>query len=251
MIAWREKFRALSLHFLVTAAVAAIAAAVIFLVWYPDPFQDMMGGTKLFLLISACDLALGPLTSLVIYNSKKSRRELIFDYSVVGAVQLAAFIYGVVSIANARPAYVAFAKDRFEVTLAAELEDKDLQAAKDPYRSRPKWGPRLIGTQSPTDSEERKALLFSGLAGKDVHMFPQYYVPYEAVKEQVKQHAQPLDALYKVHPEAKQMVADAKLKLPESELRWLPIRGKGFSFWTVVLDSNGGPPLAYLPVDPY
>lgn len=249
MIAWREKFRALSLHFLVTAGMAALAAAVIFFVWFPDPFQAMMGGTQLFLLISLCDLALGPLTSLVIYNSKKSRRALIFDYSIVGVVQLAAFVYGVMSIADARPVYVVFAVDQFEVTLAGDLEDQDLQAAKDPYRTRPKWGPKVIGTQRPTGREERNALLFSGLAGKDIQMFPRYYVPYEQVKEQVKQRAKPMEELYKRHPEAKQIVADAKVKLPESELRWLPIRGK--MFWTVLLDSNGGPPLAYLPIDPY
>ncbi len=249
MIAWREKFRALSLHFLVTAAMAAIAAAMIFLVWYPDPFQSMLGGTTFFLLISGCDLVLGPLTSLIIYNSKKSRRALIFDYTVVGIVQLAAFIYGVVSIANARPVYVAFVKDRFEVTRAGEIDDKDLLAAKDPYRSRPKWGPKLVGTQSPTDRDARNELLFSALEGKDVQMFPQYYVPYEAVKEKVKQQAQPMEKLYKRHPEARELVKEAQLKLPESQLRWLPIRGK--EFWTVLLDANGGPPLAYIPLDPY
>jgi hypothetical protein len=42
MIAWREKFRAMSLHFLVTLAMAAVAAAMIFLVWFPDPFQAML-----------------------------------------------------------------------------------------------------------------------------------------------------------------------------------------------------------------
>jgi hypothetical protein len=249
MIAWREKFRALSLHFLVTAGMAAIAAAVIFLVWFPDPFQAMMGGTRLFVLISVIDLVLGPLSSLIVYNSKKSRRALIFDYTLIGIVQLAAFVYGVMSIAHARPVYVAFVKDRFEVTLATDIEDKDLLAAKDPYRTRPKWGPKVIGTQSPTDREERSDLLFSALEGKDIHMFPKFFVPYEAVKEQVKRQAQPLDVLYKHHPEARQMVADAKLKLPEAQLRWLPIRGK--EFWTVLLDSSGGPPLAYLPVDPY
>lgn len=249
MIAWREKFRALSLHFLVTAGMAAIAAAVIFLVWFPDPFQALMGGTKLFVLISVIDLVLGPLSSLVVYNSKKSRRALIFDYTLIGIVQLAAFVYGVMSIAHARPVYVAFVKDRFEVTLAADIDDKDLLAAKDPYRTRPKFGPKLIGTQSPADSKQRSDLLFSSLEGKDIHMFPQFFVPYEAVKEQVKGQAQPLDVLYKHHPGARQMVADAKVKIPEGELRWLPIRGK--EFWTVLLDSNGGPPLAYLPLDPY
>ena len=103
MIVWREKFRAMLLHFLITLAVAAVAAGVIFLVWFPDPFQAMAGGTKLFMLISVCDLVLGPLLSLVIYNSKKSRRELITDYSIVGVVQLAAFNYGVVAKAAPRP----------------------------------------------------------------------------------------------------------------------------------------------------
>jgi hypothetical protein len=249
MIVWREKFRALLLHFLVTAAVAAVAAAVIFFVWFPDPFQAMMGGTKLFLLISICDLVLGPLISLVIYNSKKSRRELITDYSIVGAVQLAAFVYGVLSIANARPVYVAFVGDRFEVVRADDLTDENLQAGKDPYRTRPKWGPELIATQMPTDVKERNDVLFAGLGGNDIQTLPRYYVSYETAKEQIKQRAQPMEALYKRHPEAKQLVQDAKLAVPESELRWLPIRAR--SFWTVLLDANGGPPLAYLPLDPY
>jgi hypothetical protein len=249
MIVWREKFRAMLVHFVVTLAVAALAAGVIFLVWFPDPFQAMLGGTKLFLVISASDMALGPLMSLVIYNSKKSRRELITDYSLVGVVQLAAFIYGVVAIANARPVYVAFVVDRFDVVRAGDLKEEDLQAAKGPYRTLPKWGPELIATNRPDSKEERQALLFSGLAGRDIQTFPKYYVTYEAAREQIKQRAQPLDVLYKRHPEARQMVTDAKLGVPESELRWLPILGR--SFWTVLLDANGGPPLAYLPLDPY
>ena len=249
MINWREKFRALTLHFLVTLGMAALAAAMIFLVWYPDPYQAMLGGLKFFLLISLCDLVLGPLISLVIYNSKKTRRQLIVDYSIVGAVQIAAFIYGVVSIANGRPVYVAFVDDRFEVVRAGDLDDKDLAAAKDPYRTLPTWGPRLIATQFPTDPKERDDLMMQALHGKDIFRFPSSYVPYESVKEEVKSKAKPLEALYKHHPAARQMVADANLKLPESELRWLPILGK--SFWTVLVDANGGPPLAYLPIDPY
>ena len=249
MIAWREKFRALSLHFLVTLAMAAAAAAMIFLVWYPDPFQALLGGTKFFLLISLCDLVLGPLTSLIVYNSKKTRRALVFDYTVIGIVQLAAFVYGVMSIAASRPVYVAFVYDRFEVVAARDLEDQDLLAAKDPFRKRPLWGPILIGTQRPTGVEAQNDLTFASLGGKDIQMFPRYYIPYEAAKEQIKSAAKPLAALYKHHPQARQMVADANLPVPESELRWVPILGK--TFWTVLLNANGGPPLAYLPLDPY
>ena len=40
MIVWREKFIATAIHFLVTLVLAACAAALIFLVWFPRPFAD-------------------------------------------------------------------------------------------------------------------------------------------------------------------------------------------------------------------
>lgn len=250
MIIWREKFRAVLLHFLATLSLAVAAAALIFLVWYPDPFQTMLGGTRFFVLITVCDLVLGPLTSLIIYNSKKTRRALIFDYTVIGVVQLAAFVYGVMSIAHARPVYIAFVKDRLEVVIAEDLADKDLAAAQDPYRTRPKWGPVLIGTQRPTTREERNDLVMAAMEGKDLQNFPRYFLPYEKVADQVKQVSLPMAALYKHRPEAKQLVADKKLAVPEAQLRWLPIRGIR-SFWTVLVDANSGKVLAYIPVDPY
>jgi hypothetical protein len=66
MIVWREKLIAMAIHFGVTAVFAASAAALIFFVWFPPPFHTMIGGTELFLLVVGCDLALGPLLSLVI-----------------------------------------------------------------------------------------------------------------------------------------------------------------------------------------
>lgn len=250
MINWREKFRAVVLHFLVTLVMAVAAAALIFLVWYPRPFETMLGGTRFFMLICICDLVLGPLTSLIIYNSKKSRRALIFDYSVVGIVQLAAFVYGVFAITHARPVYIAFVKDRFEVVIAEDLADQELQAAQEPYRTRPKLGPVLIGTQRPTNREALNELVLSAMEGKDLQHFPRYFVPYEQVAEQVKQAAEPMEKLYKRHPEARELIADKKLNVPEPQLRWLPIRGTR-SFWTVLVDGSTGKVLAYIPVDPY
>ena len=252
MIAWREKFRAFYLHFLVTLALSIAAATLIFLVWFPDPFQTMMGGTRFFVLVTVCDLVLGPLTSLIIYNSKKSRRALVFDYSVVGLVQLAAFVYGVYSMANSRPIYVAFTANQLEVVVAADIDDADLKDAQDPYRSRPKWGPVLVGTQGPTDREERNNLLFSALAGKDRQHFPRYYVPYEANLDEINQHARTLDDLERRRPGAKTEVDAAvkELGLPRERLRWLPI-GSPRSFWTALIDADSGRPIYYLPVDPY
>lgn len=141
MIAWREKTTAFAVHFLVTLALSAIAGALVFLVWFPDPFQEMLGGTRLFEILVLCDLGLGPLTSFIIYSSKKSRRALLFDYSVVGIVQLAAFFYGLYAVANTRPVFIAFVGDRLEVVSAGEIDDADLARGGDRYRKRPTWGP--------------------------------------------------------------------------------------------------------------
>ncbi len=122
MIVWREKFIATAIHFLVTLALAACAAALIFLVWFPDPFADhdrrhraVHAGRRAATSRSARCI------SLVIYNSRKSRRKLIIDYAIVGTVQIAALVYGVFIVAGTRPAYVAFSADRLEVVTARDI----------------------------------------------------------------------------------------------------------------------------------
>lgn len=252
MIAWREKVRAFAIHFLATLTLTACAATLVFLVWFPDPFARMLGGTKLFQVLVMCDLGLGPLTSFIIYNSKKSRRELIFDYSVIGTLQLAAFAYGLYAVANIRPAYVAFVVDRLEVVSAGEIDDTDLAQGAEGYRSRPKWGPQFVAIKEPDDAQERQKVLFSSLEGKDYGVLPHYYVPYDQALPQLKKHSLPISALEKRHADAKPLVAEAAAQLQTSvdKLVWLPVKHRK-GFWTVLLDPQTQRPVYWLPLDPY
>ena len=251
MIVWREKFVATGIHFLVTLGFAACAAALIFFVWYPDPFETMIGGTELFLLVVGCDLALGPLISLVIYDSRKSRRSLITDYSIVGVVQICALIYGVHTLAAARPVYVAFNHDRIEIVSALDISDEELAAAKTSvYGSLPLTGPRFISIQVP--AAEREDALFQSVAGNHEYLRPRFYAPYEAQLDQIRVRAKPLQELEKTHPEIKTALqaAAAKLTVPTERLRWLPVHQRK-AFWTALIDTENGRPLAYLNLDPY
>lgn len=252
MIAWREKTTAFAVHFLVTLVLSASAAALVFLIWFPDPFQEMLGGTRLFKVLVACDLGLGPLTSFIIYSSKKSRRALLFDYTVIGIVQLSAFIYGLHAVSNIRPVYIVSVGDRLEVVTAGEIDDADLAQGKEGYRQRPKWGPKLIGIQEPTDLQQRNEALFAALAGKDYSVLPTYYVPYEQNLAEIRQRSLPVSALEKRHPEAKPLVstAVAQLKIPVEKIVWLPVKYRN-GFWTVLLDTETGRPVHWLPIDPY
>jgi hypothetical protein len=251
MIVWREKFVAMGVHFVATAVLAGIAAALIFLVWFPTPFQSMVGGTELFLLVVGCDLALGPLLSLVIYNSRKSRRQLVMDYTVVGAVQIAALVYGVLIVADVRPAYVAYFTDRFEIVLAGDIREAELAAAKDPAHAKVGWGgPRFVGVTVPPEAQQEA--LFESVAGNEEHQRPRFYVPFEEVAERIRKRGKPLADLEKKKPQSKPLLDEAlaKVDLPRDSLLWVPARSFR-SIWTAVVDPATGKPVAWIDVDPY
>jgi hypothetical protein len=251
MIVWREKFLATAIHFLVTLTLAACAAALIFLVWFPDPFQTMIGGTELFMLVVGCDLALGPLISLVIYNSRKSRRELIIDYTIVGAIQLAALIYGVFILAGTRPVYVAFSTDRIEIVTARDINENELAAAGNPaYRSLPLSGPRFVGVVVP--EADHNDALFQALSGNEEHARPRFYVPYESQLEKIRAKARPLEVLTQKEPATIPLIEAAmrKVSIPAERVRWLPVHHQR-GFWTALIDVDDGKPVAYFDFDPY
>jgi hypothetical protein len=250
-IAWREKFVATGIHFLVTLTLAACAAALVFLVWFPDPFQALIGGTQLFVLVVGCDLVLGPLVSLVIYNSRKSRGKLVFDYVVIGILQITALIYGVSVLAGSRPVFVAFSVDRLEIVTAREITDKELAAV-----SRPEFaklsitGPRLAGIDVP--QAERSDALFQALQGNDIYLRPKFFVPYETMLAEIRKRARPLSSLTERKPASAPLIEAAigDIKLPADRIRWVPAHhSKGFL--TALIDIDSGKPVGYIAFDPY
>ena len=251
MILWREKFRAFGIHFATTLIVALLAAALIFLVWYPAPFGTMVGGLKLFMLVTGCDLVLGPLISLIIYNSRKSRLALVFDYTVVCVLQVAALVYGVYSVSQARPAYIAFVKDRLEVIAAGEIAQGDLLEAKgSKYASLSMAGPLLVATLVRPEDEDDA--LWAGLAGRDIGVRPKFYVDYGSQIERIKQHLKPLSELRQRSQGDERIIAEGlrKLHRPAEDFGWLPVRHTR-GFWTALVDRQTGYPVKYVPIDPY
>jgi len=250
-IVWRDRFVAFAIHFLLTLALGALAAALIFLVWFPDPFQTMVGGTKLFELVVVCDLVLGPLISLVIYDKSKGRRKLVLDYTIVGVVQLAAMIYGVYIVAGTRPVYVAFSKDRFEIVVARDITDQELAAARDPqYAKLPLDGPHLVAIRVP--AADQQDALFQSVAGNEEHARPKFYAPYESALPDVRKRARTVEWLTRKFPRSKPLFDEAmkKVEIPPERVRWLPVRHR-LGFWTALVDTADGKPIDWVAFDPY
>lgn len=250
-INWREKFLAFGIHFLVTLLLAAIAASLIFLVWFPDPFQTMVGGTDLFELVITCDLVLGPLLSLVIFDTRKARWKIVMDYCIVGVVQIAALVYGVYIVAGSRPVYVAFNKDRLEVVTARDINENEFAAARDPLYARLHFdGPRFIAVRVP--KEEEQDAMFEAVVGNEEHQRPKFFAPYAAALEDIRAKSKTVAELTAKFPEARPQFDEAvrELGTPPERLRWLPVHHRD-GFWTALIDTQDGMPVGYVPFDPY
>lgn len=187
-------------HLLASATVALVLILVVTQVWYPAPLFDLVQGRDIFFLIIGCDISLGPALTLVIFNTRKPRNELVRDIAVIACVQLIALSYGIYALSQVRPAYIVFNVARFNVTMANELLDAD---AKDPETaSRPTapWtGPRLVGARLPTDAKERNEMLLSALGGHgDVYQMPRYFVDYQSVKPEVIAHVKTVPEIAKM-----------------------------------------------------
>jgi hypothetical protein len=229
-----SRWRAAGIHLLISAGIAACLLAVMLGIWYGPTLFQAMGGAGLALILIGVDVVMGPALTLAVFRSGK--RGLKFDLAAIGVLQLAALLYGCYVVALARPAYIVFVKDQFQVATVAELEPQLLAEAKYPeYRSPPWTGPELVYGVFPKHPEEQQQLMFAGLAGIDLQHFPKYYAPYEQGKDEVLARAQPLSSVHRTEPQVAKVIDAwvASAGADAQKLRYLRLRGR--NAWVAVL----------------
>jgi hypothetical protein len=236
----RHRLRAGLIHLSLSAAIAAAVFLPIYFFWYPDVLYESAGGRDLFLLIVCVDVTLGPLITTIIYVPGKWG--LKFDLVVIGTLQAIALGYGVYVLFEARPVNIVFVKDRFELVRANEYPPGLLErGAARGYDRLSFTGPRIVGAKLPTDPKAQMEMMMSGIGGVDVHLYPQYYVPYDEVRELARSKGEPLQKLRERNParaaEVSAMVAASGRK--EEGLRFLPMRA-GKTDLTVLIDAASG-----------
>ncbi len=142
----KSSISAATKHFFISLSVALLCAGFVFFLWYPAPLGKLLGGQDLFILLTSVDVVCGPLLTLIVFDPKKSRKELVRDLGIIGLLQLIALVYGLLTITNARPVYLAFEGDRFRLVRGIDV-DKDLIPKE--FGNFSLTGPRLISVAVP------------------------------------------------------------------------------------------------------
>lgn len=236
-----SKIKAAMLHAVVTALVALVSGWLVFYIWYPEPFAQMLGGGELYRLVLVVELSLGPLVSLVIYDKLKPRAELIRDYTLVGIIQASALMYGLYVMAESRPVFMVFVKDRIEILTSLELDVADLGGGE----IRPSWfGVQLVCVEHPVDKHDKSDLLWSALEkGKDIQHYSKYYRP--CLEGEILGRAYDHNRMESI---VEMLSPEGALQLPEGAYKWLPAKHR-FGVWVKIYPESGNS--YYLPIDPF
>jgi hypothetical protein len=239
-----------ALHLLGSAGVAALAAVLVFAVWYPAPYASLTAGLSMFVLLVSVDVVLGPTLTAVAADPAKPAKVLRRDIAVIVVLQLAGLAYGIYSLSLGRPVYLAFEVDRLRVVTAADVDESTLDQAPPEFRSLPWSGPRLIAAVRPTRPDEVLRSIDMALAGVDISMVPSQWRDYASQKDAVLRIARPATELQAKYPEAAPELehAAARAHKAATELRFLPVLSRNSSAVALIDPSNAGI-VGFLPFD--
>ncbi|AMP01649.1 putative type IV pilin accessory protein [Collimonas arenae] len=225
---------------------------LVFLLWYPGYLALANGVRDIYMLLLLVDVTLGPVITLIVFNPKK--KELKRDLAIVAMVQAAALLYGLHAVYIARPVYVVFSTDRFDLAFANDITDEKLaKVTNREYQSLPKFGPVVIAARRPDDTNARNELLFGSLSGgDDLPQMPQYYVPYTTQRADVLKQSQPLGLLKKFNQNELSIV-DAlvtKYTALKIDVAYLPLKGKACDL-VVIVNRNSAEILEMVNLKPW
>lgn len=238
---FRAAIRAAGIHFLFSLGVAALAALLVFGLWYPFPYRDLSGGRELFLLVTSIDVVCGPLLTLVIFSPTKPRGELWRDLALVAVIQLAALGYGLYTVWQAHPLFLVLEVDRFKVISAPDVPTGSLAELPTPLQ--PNWlsKPLTVAIRAPKDRQEQQTVMLeSALGGPDYAERPNFYLPYTsdaALKSLL--HAKPLTVFLQKQPTQQSAAQSLATEKGADIAQWLYLPVRGRQDWVAVLDKQG------------
>jgi hypothetical protein len=239
------------IHLAISCAVALIAMIVVFYVWYPAPLDSAIGVTKIYYLLLAVDITLGPLITFIVF--KKGKKYLKLDLVIIAILQLSALCYGMNTLFVGRPVYIVFNVDRFDITKANEIDPASYEKAQKQNNQAAliSWfGPKWVGAIASKDNKRNQEIMLSAVqGGADWPQLPELFVPLAEVQQQMLEKAKSLSELRKLHNNDFQ-VTDKLSGWQDDEVKWLPLRGPIKNI-VVLIDKKSSSIIKTLEINPW
>ncbi len=247
-----NRWQASLIHLGISAAIGVTVVALMLVLWYPQPYFTAMGGDTLILLLIGVDVVIGPLITLIVYNTAK--KNLRFDLGVIAALQLTALAFGCHVMFEARPVYNVFVVDRFEAVAANQVDAASLaKATAGEFGSLPLTGPRIVAARQPDDPQRKADIIMQAMnGGPDLANLPDLYLPYARGRSDAARAAHPLAELIKRQPADAAAIRSvlAGARRAEDAVGFLPMKARNRDM-TVLVERTTGDVVGILPVYPW
>lgn len=208
----KSRFIAASIHFLSSLLIFSILLWIIIKIWYPQPFFSASGGWQGLKIVALVDLVLGPLITLVIYSTTKTKKALFQDIGVIVIIQLAALSFGIYTIYSERPVALVFWEHEFYTIPASALKKQGVNLETLQQFSDQK--PAMVFAEKPTTVAGLKEMLKINQE-QQVPPTQQFslYRPFQPYSQQALQHSVNLSEIISVN---KDMADQLKTLLDET-----------------------------------
>ncbi len=244
-------------HLAISLLLVCAVAALIFLIWFPPPFDRISGGQSIFWLLVGVDAVSGPILTLMLFRPTKTKLAWGVDLSLIIFLQVAALAYGLFTLSQARPIAIVYEVDRFRVISYADIAPDELQNLPpwvNPFRFNP---PKILGLRMANNLQEKLSSVDSSLQGVEPSQRPRFWQDYQLSVEKVLERSLPIDVLRALHPREIKLIEksarfsenqDENSHAPDAEekIRWLPVVSRHATDWVVLIDASSGELLRYI-----
>jgi hypothetical protein len=243
-----SRTRAFLIHLTISATVVGAVCAVIFFVWYPDPYFQIAGTANVVKVLIGVDVVLGPLLTLILFKSGKPG--LVIDLSIIACLQIAALVYGSNVIFQERPYFVVFAIDRFIVVPAKDINFDEIPS--EDMKNKPWREPIFVYANPPATEEAQSRLFEEVLEGKpDIERRPQYWSSYADKIDKVIARADPFSEFQPKSPADREKIERVRQRHANADqLVYLPIISNTLVY-SVLLDPETKQPVEFIDINPW
>ncbi|MEG2357540.1 TfpX/TfpZ family type IV pilin accessory protein [Acinetobacter sp.] len=229
-LGFKDKFKAASLHLLISCVLAFFCFIVVFFVLYPSSLAQATGVSALFLIMLGVDVVLGPMLTFIVY--KKYKKTLKMDLLVIAIIQLSALLYGGYAMHQGRPVWIAYTADRFELVRANEIVEESQDYPVSLFI--PQY--IFVDTQPKTAKEQISMMLEEVQSNISPAQQPKYYRPFSQAKFDIQTKSKELEDLN--HYNTAIAVEQVLKKYPEATA-WLPLKASAMDMVVLVNKQQG------------
>jgi hypothetical protein len=190
------RLRAFGLHLAGSACALVLVLGGFYFGWYRWPGWYLSGVLSVVLVMCLVDVAVGPSLTLVVANPHKARSILKRDIAIIVAAQVAALVYGTITLWIGRPLYYTYSYKSLDMVQASDLEaDEIARALKDNPAFAPHWYSGVRWVWAPLPADPGAAASIGGgtaFGAQDVVDMPRYFKPWAEGLPELRKNLQPV-----------------------------------------------------------